>query len=283
MKLSNKIMGKYKFFIRDDTRDCDVVQSCTIEDEYVLDILQGKNAVILDLGTHIGGLTIKALHNGASKVYSVEICKENVELIYKNVYLNGYSCKICDQPGEASVVIIDKAIHDNDNGIYVDMNMSLNKGKDSEYEYQHRHVYSCYDTSEIQTEQKSVFFKSISLNTIFNKFNINRLNILKVDCEGAEWRALYGASDETLDKIDIIVGEFNPIPDFYIDNKLIKCQKGADLLGLIGHKFKDVTDNVKTFMNNKQKNWYKNLSSGTGLYLYILLNKKYNTIFDAKI
>lgn len=282
MSLSTKVMGKYKFLIRDDTRDCDVVQSCTIEDEYVLDILQGRNAIILDLGTHIGGLTIKALHNGASKVYSVEICKENVELIYKNVNLNGYSCKICDQPGETSVVIIDKAIHDNDNGIYVDMNMSLNKGKDSDYEHQHRHVYSCYDTSEMPTQNKNVFFQSISLDTIFNRFNINRLNILKVDCEGAEWRALHGASDETLDKIDIIVGEFNPIPDFYIDDKLIKCGKGTDLLSLIGHKFKDVTDNVKTLMNNKQKTWYKNLSSGTGLYLYILLNKKYNTIFDAK-
>lgn len=282
MSLSTKVMGKYKFLIRNDTRDCDVVQSCTIEDEYVLDILQGRNAIILDLGTHIGGLTIKALHNGASKVYSVEICKENVELIYKNVNLNGYSCKICDQPGETSVVIIDKAIHDNDNGIYVDMNMSLNKGKDSDYEHQYRHVYSCYDTSEIPTQNKNVFFQSISLDTIFNRFNINRLNILKVDCEGAEWRALHGASDETLDKIDIIVGEFNPIPDFYIDDKLIKCGKGTDLLSLIGHKFKDVTDNVKTLMNNKQKNWYKNLYSGTGLYLYILLNKKYNTIFDAK-
>lgn len=282
MSLVTKIMGKYKFFIRTDTRDCDVVQSCTIEDEYVLDILQGKNSILLDLGTHIGGFTIKALHNGASKVYSVEICKENIELIQKNVNLNGYSCKKINQPGETSVIIIDKAIHDNDNGIYVEMNTSLNKGQDSDYEYQHRYVYACHDTSEFPTQDKNVFFESISLNTIFSTFNIYRLNILKIDCEGAEWRALYGASDETLDKIDIIVGEFNPIPNFYIDDKLIKCEKGTDLLSLIGHKFKDVTDNVKTIMNNIQKTWYKNISSGTGLYLYILLNKKYNTIFDAK-
>jgi FkbM family methyltransferase len=282
MSLTIKIIGKYKFLTRNDTRDCDVVQSCSLEDEYVLDILQGKNSIILDLGTHIGGLTVKALHNGALKVYSVEICKENIELIQKNVNLNGYSCKKCNDPGETSVVIIDKAIHDNDNGIYVDMNMSLNKGNDSQFEYQHRHVYSCYDTSEIPTKQKNAFFESISLNTIFDKFNINRLNILKIDCEGAEWRALYGASNQTLDKIDIIVGEFNPIPDFYINDKLIKCQNGSDLLSLIGHKFKDVTDDVKLFMNNKQKTWYKNLNSGTGLFLYILLNKKYNTIFDAK-
>ena len=65
MSLTIKIIGKYKFLTRNDTRDCDVVQSCSVEDEYVLDILQGKNSIILDLGTHIGGLTVKALHNGA--------------------------------------------------------------------------------------------------------------------------------------------------------------------------------------------------------------------------
>lgn len=282
MSLVTKIMNNYKFYIRTDTRDCDVVNSCTLEDEYVLDILQGKNSILLDLGTHIGGFTVKALHNGSSKVYSVEICKENVELIKKNVNFNGYTCKNYNEDGETSVVIIDKAIHDNDNGIYVDMNNSYNKGVDSAYEYQHRHVYNCYDTSEIPTQNKSAFFESISLNTIFNKFNITRLNILKIDCEGAEWRALYSASDETLDKIDIIVGEFNPIPNFYIDDKLVKCEKGTDLLDMIGYKFKDVTNNVKTLMNSKQKTLYNNLTSGTGLYNYILLNKKYNTIFDAK-
>jgi FkbM family methyltransferase len=283
MSKISKVLGKYKFFIRTDTRDCDVVQSCTVEDEYVLDILQGKNSVLLDIGTHIGGFTVKALHNGASKVYSVEICKENVELIKTNVKFNGFSCKHFNQEGETSVTIIDKAIHDNDNGIYVDMNASYNKGQDSEYEFQHRHVYACYDTSETPVANKNVFFESISLDTIFNKLNISRLNIMKIDCEGAEWRALYGASDDTLDKIDIIVGEFNPIPNFYIGEKLIKCEKGGDLLELIGHKFKDVTDNVKLLMNNKQKTWYKNLNSGTGLFLYVLLNKKYNNIFETKI
>ena len=34
-------------------------------------------------------------------------------------------------------------------------------------------------------------------------------------------------------------------------------------------------------MNNKQKTWYKNLCEGTGLYLYILLNKKYNKFTDV--
>jgi FkbM family methyltransferase len=183
MSVIPKILGKYKFFIRTDTRDCDVVQSCTVEDEYVLNILQGKNSVLLDIGTHIGGFTVKALHNQASKVYSVEICKENVELIKKNVNFNGFSCKYFNEQGETSVTIIDRAIHDNDNGIYVDINASYNKGQNDEYEYKHRHVYACYDTSETPDSNKNVFFESISLDTIFNKLNISRLNIMKIDCE----------------------------------------------------------------------------------------------------
>ena len=109
-----------------------------------------------------------------------------------------------------------------------------------------------------------------------------KLDFVKIDAEGAEWRTLAGASDSTLDKIDIIIGEFNPIPDFYINDKLIKAQKGSDLLLLIGHKFRDTTDNIIPFMNSEQKTWYKNLNQGTGLYLYVLLNKKYNNFSQVK-
>ena len=282
-KLIQKItLGNYKFFIRSDTRDCDVVNSCSVEDEYLAEILQPKNATVLDLGTHIGGYTVKALHKGASKVFSIEICKENANLSSENVRLNGYSCKNEDEVGETSVVIINKAIHDTDAGIFVSTNTSTTKGQESDFEFQHRHIYSCYDTSDTKTEDKTEFFPSISLDTIFSKFHINRMNIVKIDCEGAEWRALAGASEEILDKIDIIIGEFNPVPDFYIDNRLIKSQNGNHLLSLLGHKFKDITDDVKPLMNDKQKTWYKNLNEGTGLYLYILLNKKYNSFTDVK-
>ena len=282
MSVQKTNYGRYRFFIRSDTRDCDIVNSCSLEDEYLAEILQPQNATILDLGTHIGGFTIKSLHCGASKVFSVEICKENIILLRENVKLNGFSCKNEDDLGETSVVIVSSAIHDTDNGIFVDIQSSLNKGRDSEMEYQHRYVYACSDTSDVITETKTAFFKSISMDTLFDKFNINRMNIVKIDCEGAEWRALAGASDNTLDKIDIIIGEFNPIPNFYINDRLIKAQNGNDLLSLIGHKFKDITDTVKPLMNRKQQTWYYNLQQGTGLYLYILLNKKYNKFTDVK-
>jgi FkbM family methyltransferase len=280
MNCSVKTTGKYIFYIRNDTRDCDVVHSCSVEDEYLLDILQPKNAVVLDIGTHIGGLTVKSLHNGAQKVYCVEICEENAIMLQKNVALNGFSCKRENEQGETSVVIINKAIHDTDNGIYVDMKDSINKGDISDTEFQHRHIYSCYSTSDYVTPDKNVFFESISLNTIFNKFNIPRINIVKIDCEGAEWRALAGVTDENLDKIDIIVGEFNPIPDFYVNDTFIKAQNGNDLLALIGHKFNDITSDIKPLMNPKQRTWYNKLTDGTGLFLYVLLNKKYVTIKD---
>lgn len=283
MSINIQDFSNCKFYIREDSIDMNTIYSCVVEDEYVLDIIQPKNAVIIDLGTHIGGFTIKSLKNGANEVYSVEICKENAELIKKNVNLNGYSCKNEDQPGKTSVTLINKAIHNNDNGIYVKSSNSTHKGLEDvnrEREYYHRHVYNCFDTSDKITEDKDVFFQSISLDTIINKYKLDKVNILKMDCEGAEWRAIIGASDETLDKIDIIIGEFNPITDFSLNHKIIKCQNGNDLLNYIGHKFKDITDNVKNYMNPQQKNWYKNLNEGTGLFLYILLNKKYNKFQD---
>ena len=61
MVVTKKIIDNYKFFIRSDTRDCDIVQSCSFNDEYLAEVLQPKNAIVLDLGAHIGGFTVKAL------------------------------------------------------------------------------------------------------------------------------------------------------------------------------------------------------------------------------
>jgi hypothetical protein len=33
-------------------------------------------------------------------------------------------------------------------------------------------------------------------------------------------------------------------------------------------------------MNTKQRTWYSKLTDGTGLFLYVLLNKKYVTVKD---
>ena len=47
--------------------------------------------------------------------------------------------------------------------------------------------------------------RCISLDKIFNTFNINKVKLLKIDCEGGEFDILYNS--KKLDKIEYITGE----------------------------------------------------------------------------
>lgn len=63
--------------------------------------------------------------------------------------------------------------------------------------------------SEDKEEDGSIEVECKSLDTIFNE--VNSCGLLKLDCEGGEYEALYSASRETLGKIDRLVCEFNVI------------------------------------------------------------------------
>jgi hypothetical protein len=73
---------------------------------------------------------------------------------------------------------------------------------------------------------------TISLDDVLN--DIENVDILKIDCEGAEWSAFKGASPETLGKINSIVAELHALPTTK------KMYKEFNIL--IGDQFKDVTN-----------------------------------------
>lgn len=52
----------------------------------------------------------------------------------------------------------------------------------------------------------------LSLDDAFKNANVARCNLLKLDCEGAEWEILRGASDAALACVARIVGEFHFAP-----------------------------------------------------------------------
>ena len=49
----------------------------------------------------------------------------------------------------------------------------------------------------------------LTLDNVMDRYGIERCDLLKLDCEGAEYQALFGASKETLAKITNIVGEYH--------------------------------------------------------------------------
>ena len=53
---------------------------------------------------------------------------------------------------------------------------------------------------------------SITLDQIFDKYNIQHCKLLKMDCEGSEYEILYNTTQETLKKCENLRAEFHTNP-----------------------------------------------------------------------
>jgi hypothetical protein len=103
------------------------------------------------------------------------------------------------------------------------------------------------------TDGKEIKVDTISLDDVLK--NVDKVNILKIDCEGAEWNAFKGASVDTLCKIKSIVAELHAIEttkDMYKEfNDLI----GLEFENTTDVRFKDVqnydTIGLAYFENNE--------------------------------
>lgn len=212
-------------FVREGTNDWNTLYSCITEDEYNVASLKKTGTtkeVAVDIGAHAGGCTLALLSRGFS-VIAVEPLPENAELIMKNVKANGW---------EKNLTLINKAINE-----VSDKEVVLRYGNEAtESGSHHRFIGNTIDSSEWQenlwTEGREIKVQSVSIDDILE--NVKKVNLLKIDCEGAEWSAFTGASEESLAKIDKIVAELHGIP-----TTVNMYQEFHDL---IGSDFKNTTD-----------------------------------------
>jgi FkbM family methyltransferase len=99
-------------YVRDGTADHNNVYSCLNEDEYRLTELDLGEGVALDIGAHIGGVTIAlALDNPQAHIIAVEALGANVEVLRANVETNGVADRVtvihgaATKPGKKSAVV----------------------------------------------------------------------------------------------------------------------------------------------------------------------------------
>lgn len=178
---------------RDGKNDWNTLQSIWKEDEYMFLKLCPNPKVAIDIGGHIGGWAVLAAKLGA-QVDVVEILPENVELINQNADANGL--------GDL-VKVHHKAIGE-DSGRTIKafyMDTSTESGDHHEF-VGHTEDY------QFSGEGNSIDVQTLSLDDLLA--DLVSVDVLKIDCEGGEWPAFAGASAETLDKINLIVGEIHP-------------------------------------------------------------------------
>lgn len=169
---------------RNDTWDRIIFSDVASGKEYgAVDV---KDKVVFDVGAHIGGFTEYAVKNGAKFVYAFEANKDNFDLLEKNVgqYEN--------------VVVFNNAVwwNETDTLSFSPSTEQRNTGGGG--------IIKKVDGSTVLP---------ITLKAVVEKYEVQKIDVLKLDCEGSEFPILYSMDKKTLKKVGHIVGEYHNQPD----------------------------------------------------------------------
>ncbi len=176
--------------------------------EYTLqNFVNLKNKVIIDIGANTGVATIiLAKQNPESIVYAFEPFPSCIDLIKKNIDANGLT----------NVVLIEKGVthKTGKETIYINDGVS---GANTLYCDESGFSKECsYRKMEIET---------IDFNEFIDSYKIDEIEVLKIDCEGAEYDILYNNTLLKNGGIKNIVGEFHTFKKY----KDVSGYNGADL------------------------------------------------------
>jgi FkbM family methyltransferase len=140
-----------------------------------------EGATVVDIGANIGMYALHACRSGASELIAVEPVPEAAEVLSRNL-----------EPfrPNARIRIINMAASST----------------------QHAQVYMPRTSSPYARAQKelsaagpdAIPVKTVTLDALISSCSSDRITILKLDCEGAEWDILTDCSDETLARVESI-------------------------------------------------------------------------------
>ncbi|MEW6036215.1 MAG: FkbM family methyltransferase [Candidatus Micrarchaeota archaeon] len=144
---------------------------------------------VMDIGAHIGVFTIYAASKARKgKVFAFEPFPGNYAMVLENIGLNSagnvvpFNAAVAGSGGKKRLFLSDENV--------------------------------CHSLYRFDRQgEKSVAVESMTLAQIFEKNGIGKVDLLKIDCEGAEYDILMGSDDSTLGKIEKISMEYHNIDE----------------------------------------------------------------------
>lgn len=151
-----------------------------------------QDATVIDVGASTADSSIYFATKGARKVYSIEPMKETYDIALENVKLNNLEDKIhlinaalAYSSGKKEMAISSR----NPNASSINPTETIRK-------------------TGIDFDSKRIV-NSVSLIDIMSQYNLAKIDLLKIDCEGCEYEVVRNIDDDTISRIDYIILEFH--------------------------------------------------------------------------
>ena len=184
--------------------------------------------IVIDIGAHVGYFSMYSSINAKQgKIFAFEPYDKSFELLIKNLDINRIKNVIPQNLGVTK--------ESGTSTLYLKKDFSIGNS-----------IYK-----NLNSDSK-IEIKTISVQDIIKNNNLQKINILKLDCEGAEYQILLNLDHETLEKIDKIVSEMHPkIESFKIEEVkkfLIKNRFDVRII----HPLKDISEELVMLYAKKQ-------------------------------
>jgi FkbM family methyltransferase len=155
---------------------------------------------VVDIGAGIGDFSIKAAYNNPNTVvYAFEPFPSSYALLLKNIEINGIK----------NVVPSPQAVWSHEGSLVLDL--SLNEP----LKISSREEGSPSDIPE------SINVGSTTLTDLIAYHDIDKVDLIKLDCEGAEYEILMSTPHETLVRVKHIIMEYHDIDDMQNHHRLV--------------------------------------------------------------
>ena len=174
--------------------DLYMVASCVVDLQYHNHgFMVGKNDTVVDIGAHIGAFSIfAASKTNHGKVLSFEPDPGNFAQLCENTSLNLLG----------NIRVVQKAI-DEKSGKVIFYRDSLNSAMNS----------------TTKKTNESITVDCISLSDALNTYGVDVCDLLKIDCEGAEYGIIMNASGDILNRVKRLVIEYHTPNYFQVKDK----------------------------------------------------------------
>ncbi|MBC8145157.1 MAG: FkbM family methyltransferase [bacterium] len=149
------------------------------------DVRVEPNDVVVDIGAHVGVFALYAASHGAARIIAYEPSPVNATLFAHNMKRNSI----------ANVQLVHAAVGDR----LGSTTLGLQKWSVGNI---------VFDNIGLEPSENTVDVSMITLAEIFVNHNLERINFLKMDCEGSEGAVLTAAT-EALQRVDRIAMEYH--------------------------------------------------------------------------